>query len=260
MMEDFKEVVAWALSPLVMAMLFLFGAWGVWLSPKRRRFASYFWMVASVILLVGSLPVLSYERNRARDYVYAPLKVTEDLAPDRRLVVVVLGTGYNPDPWLPGNSQVSPSFHARFLEGVRIFRSRPDAELVVSVANPEASREEKARFLSFMTALFALDESRVSLVSEAESTADEASLAGQFVEEGDQIVLATSAGHMPRAMEIFSLAGHVPLAAPCDFSHPRQGSRSEKLWKQWIPSEGGAGATRQMLYETVSLLWEKIKG
>lgn len=259
-MEISKTVVAWLLSPLLVALLLLLVGWGFSVSRSRRRYAFWLWATATVILLVGSLPILSYERNRAREYQYEPLDPLKDLDLTRPLSVIVLGTGFNPDPWLPGNSQVSPGFHARFLEGVRIYRSHPDATLIVSVANPRASREEKEKFLSFMAKLFALDETSLSLISEAESTDDEARLSGSIIATGGQVALATSAGHMPRAMAIFAKAGFEPLAAPCDFSQPREGSSEDRLWKQWLPSEGGAGATHQMLYEAVALLWEKVKG
>lgn len=252
-------VVAWALSPLIIAMgLFLVGL-VFHLLKSRRRLAFGFWIAGALILLAGSLPVLSYERNRAREYLYTPLPL-DNMDTERPLAVIVLGTGFNPDPWLPGNSQVSPGFHARFLEGVRIFRHHPESKLIVSVANPEASRGEKEQFLTFMIELLALDKDRVVLISDAESTDDEARLARDLTEEGGQIVLATSAGHMPRAMEIFTKAGFEPVAAPCDFSHPREGSPNDKVWKRWIPSEGGVGATRQLLYETVALIWERVRG
>ena len=108
--------------------------------------------------------------------------------------------------------------------------------------------------------VFTRDFSKESGSTEAESTDDEARLAGSLVATDRQVALATSAGHMPRAMAIFAKAGFDPLAAPCDFSRPREGSSEDRLWKQWLPSEGGAGATQQMLYEAVALLWEKVKG
>ncbi|MFV2093059.1 MAG: hypothetical protein ACC634_08240, partial [Hyphomicrobiales bacterium] len=87
-------------------------------------------------------------------------------------VVVVLGTGFHQDPWLPANSRVSGGFHARFLEGVRIYRSRPDVRLLVSVANDEADAAEKRVFLDAMVGLLPLDPKRVGLITEAGSTAD----------------------------------------------------------------------------------------
>jgi len=259
MAEDLKLVIVWALSPLVAALWLLLAGWAFWCSPTRRRISLILWGVGLGVLLVGSLPVLSFERNRAREYVYAPLDPAVALDSSRSATVVVLGTGFNPDPWLPANSQVSGGFHARLLEGVRVHRSHPRSRLVVSVANREASREEKEGFLESMVELLALDPSRVDLISEAESTSDEARLARDFAAEDGQMVVVTSAGHLPRAMAVFEAVGFAPLPAPCEFWHPREGSPRDKAWTRWVPSEGGAGATRQMLYETVAMAWEKLK-
>jgi uncharacterized SAM-binding protein YcdF (DUF218 family) len=131
---------------------------------------------------------------------------------------------------------------------------------VVSVANDEVAQEDKREFLNAMIELVAIDPARVELITEAESTEDEAELVKELRRDGEQVVIATSAGHMPRAMETFSNVGLSPIAAPCDFWYPRAGSPGEKKWKRWIPSAGGISGTHQMLYEGLASLWQKIKG
>ena len=262
MIEDFKEVVAWAISPLIVAMGLQLLGWGLWFgNPKRRRLALGILGGSLVLLLIGSLPILSYERNRAREFVHSPLDLAEGLQSSVPVAVVVLGTGFNPDSWLPANSQVSGGYHARFLEGVRVFRSQPvgQARLLVSVANDEADPADKEVFLAAMLELLAIDPNYVELITEAESTEDEAELAVKRVREGERVVIATSASHMPRAMAIFSDAGLEPMAAPCEFWYPRAGSPNEKKWKRWIPSAGGISGTRQMLYEWLATLSSKIR-
>lgn len=258
-MEDLKLIIAWAISPLIIGMGLQLAGWGMWLW-KRKRVAFACWGVSLLVLLIGSLPVLSYEANRSREFHHEPLNLTGDLDPAHPVVAVVLGTGFNPDPWLPQNSRVSGTAHARFLEGVRIYRNRPDVRLLVSVANDEADPADKAAFLDEMIKLLALDPARVELVTEAESTEDEARLAIKHVKDGEQVVVVTSAGHMPRAMTIFADADLKPIAAPCDFWYPRAGSPHEKKWKQWIPSSGGIGGTRQMLYEGLASLMHAVGG
>jgi len=260
MLEDFKSFVAWAISPLVVALFLLLLAGLLHCRRRWRRWAPVVWGAALLVLLVGSLPVLSYEANRAREFVHDPLDLAADLATDRPVLVVVLGTGFNPDEWLPPNSRVSGTAHARFLEGVRVCRAREDARLLVSVANEEASRSDKEAFLDAMVELVALDPERVALMSEARSTEDEAELAAERRREGEQVVVATSAGHMPRAMTIFAEEGLDPLAAPADFWYPREGSAGDEAWKRWIPSAGGIGGTRRLLYESLASLWQSVKG
>jgi uncharacterized SAM-binding protein YcdF (DUF218 family) len=258
-METVKLVIAWAISPLIIAgaIQVLAGILWYW---KRKRFARILLMTSFGILLVGSLPVLSHARNRAQQYVHPPLDPAVGLSSDRAVVAMVLGTGFNPDPVLPANSRVSGTAHARFLEGVRIYRSRSDVRLLVSVANKDAGKEDKREFLDAMMTLMNLDPDRVDLVTDAESTADEAEIASSMRKAGEQVVVVTSAAHMPRAMTIFDDAGLDPIAAPADFTLSRPGSPGEKAWKQWIPSSDGMAGTRQMLYEWLASFWHGVGG
>lgn len=251
-METLKLFIAWALSPLIITMALQILAWGLW-ARKRRRFALGLLAGSLAFLLVGSLPVFSYERNRTREYVFEPLDLDGDaLSPDRPALVVVMGTGFNPDPWLPPNSRVSGAAHARFLEAVRIYRSRPGARLLVSVADIDVEPAEKRKYLDAMVEWFRLAPERVDLVTKAECTEDEATLAAEHRREGERLVVVTTAGHMPRAMKIFGAAGLEPIAAPCDFNLPRKGSPEDKWWKKWIPSAYGVMGTQAMLYEWVA--------
>lgn len=259
-MEEIKLFIAWAISPLIITFFVQAAGWVLWFRKKHRRVGLALIGGSLLFLFASSLPVLSYEIARAREYVYAPLNLADGLSPDQPVLAVVMGTGFNPDPWLPRNSQVSGTAHVRFLEAVRIYRSRPDVRILVSVANHRADPEEKQAFLDEMIRLFGLDAERVLLVTEAESTEDEAELTREKRKEGEQIVVATSAYHMPRTMDIFAREGLEPIAAPCEFWYPRKGSPTEKKWKRWIPSSGGIGATRQMLYEAIASVWTKIKG
>lgn len=258
-MENLKSVAAWAISPLIIGLTLQALGWCLW--PTRRRKPAVILLAAGFgVLVIGSLPVLSFGANRAREFTHRPLDPAADLDPGQPVLVFVLGTGFNPDPWLPPNSRVSGTFLSRLLEGYRIYHSRTDARLVVSVANEDADPKDKQAFLTAMTDLLSLDPQRVDLVTEAESTDDEARLLASRLRTGEQLVLATSASHMPRAMTIFKDAGMNPKAAPADFHYPRAGSPEDKAWKQWIPAADGIGGNHQMLREAIASLWQKVRG
>ncbi|MFM7919307.1 MAG: hypothetical protein ACKPJJ_03720, partial [Planctomycetaceae bacterium] len=103
-----------------------------------------------------------------------PALAVEDI-PDDPLAIVVLGTGFNPDPLLPANSRVGGVFLARLLEGVRLLRARPDAALIVSIAG-KATESEKKQFWTELVPLLKLEDANVMLLTTAESTLDEAQL------------------------------------------------------------------------------------
>lgn len=255
-METFKLIVAAIISPLIIALMIQGVGWILWLR-KRRRTAIIVIASGFAVLLIGSLPVLSSNRNRDREYMHPPLDPAA-LASDQPVLAVVLGTGFNPDPYLPPNSQASASFHARFIEGVRVFRSHPDVRLLVSVAG-KRDEADKRKYLAAMVEILALDSSRVELIADAESTADEASLVKVQL-KGEQLVVVTSAGHMPRAIQTFRKEAMEPVPAPADFHAARKGNPHAKPWKNWIPSSGGIGGNRQMIYEWMASIWNAMGG
>lgn len=256
-METFKLLVAGFLSPMLICLSLQVIGWLIYLQ-KRNRISLQIIAAGTVVLVVGGLSGMTYESARAREHAYQPLKVKTSLDGTQPALIIVLGTGFNPDPELPPNSQVSSTFHSRLLEGIRILRQHPNSRLLVSIAG-EADAETKRNFFDQMIELLQLDPSRVSIITEAKSTADEAEEVARQ-RKNEQIVVVSSAGHMMRAMEIFSDGGLNPVAAPSEFWIPRAGSPGDKIWPRWIPSTSGINSNHQWLYETAASLWHKISG
>lgn len=252
-METFKSIVVFCLSPLIVALALQLLGWGL----HRKRHSSGMKLICAggVVLLLGSLGGWSWESRRAAEFSSVPL--TADRIPAAEVLIVVLGTGFNPDPILPANSQVGGTFLARLLEGVRIWRLRPDAELMVSVAGPATDRQKQA-FWSDMQALLGLQSARVTLLTDAESTLDEARLVGRAC-RGRTVLLATSAGHLPRAMQIFRSEGLSVLAAPTDYGFVRKDSPRDRWWPAWIPSTDGLAGNHAWLYEQVAIVWQMLR-
>jgi uncharacterized SAM-binding protein YcdF (DUF218 family) len=250
-MDSLKSLIAWAISPVVLCLLLQIPGW-ILCRTRWRRIGIGLIGVGTAVLLIGSLPVVSFHTNRSREAAHPPLQLESALDPSRPVLAVVLGTGFNPDPELPANSRVSGTFLARLTEGVRVIRNHPDARLLVSVANPDASPQTKREFITALAAILAIDPTRIDLITDARSTADEVRSTAKIHRPGEQLVVVTSASHMPRAIKLFTTADLSPTPAPSDFHYPRQGSPDDKPWKQWIPSGEATGSTHQLLYETLA--------
>ena len=229
----------------------------LWLRGKSKL-AILLIATGTIILFVGGLAGLTYEKRRVLEYFHPPLDIAADLKPGQPVLAVILGTGFNSDPELPPNSQVSSTFHARLLEGVRIYRSHPQTRLLVSIAG-DADAAKKLEFFEQMTQLLQLDLTRVTVTTESKSTSDEAEEAVRQ-HEGEQVIVVTSASHMVRAMTIFQDAELSPIAAPTDYGFTRSGSPDEKIWPRWIPTTDGIGSNHQWLYERIASLWHKVSG
>jgi uncharacterized SAM-binding protein YcdF (DUF218 family) len=254
--DAFKYVVATLLSPLWIVLLIQLIALGLWWRTRPTAalwtFATAFW-----VLVLGSLSGWTYQQRREAEFVYPPLPAERMENGPSAPLVVVLGTGFNSDPELPFTSQVSGTFWARLLEGVRVHRLYPDSKLVVSIAG-RATESDKQEFLAQTTKLLALDPQKILLITSAKSTDDEV-IAVKELGVDQSTIIVTSAGHMPRAMMLFEAAELSPIAAPTDFGFARAGSPSDKIWQRWIPSTDGIGSNHQWLYETVAMVWQWVK-
>jgi len=252
-MEALKTLVAACLSPLVLSLLLQLLGWCLY--RKRRVVAVPTLLLGTVILLLGSLSGWTFERLRDLEFRYPPLQTSNIPAGD--VVIVVLGSGFNPDPQLPANSQVGGAFLSRLLEGVRLWRLRPGAELVISVAGT-ATGAQKSDFIAEISGLLGVQAASVRLLTTAESTLDEALLVRDLA-AGRKVLLVTSAGHLPRAVQIFESEGLVVVAAPTDYGFVRRGSPRDHWWHRWIPSAEGIGTNHGWLYEQVAGLWQTIR-
>lgn len=253
-MELFKAIVAGCLSPLVPALLLQLLGW--LLLSWRRRAALGLIAAGTVLLLLGSLGGWTWQMRQTAQFCFPALDVNE--IPDAPIAIAVLGTGFNSDPELPANSRVGGVFLARLLEGVRLLRARPGTLLIVSVPG-KAAESEKKQFWTEMATLLKLEDAEVRLLTTAESTLDEAQLILPLV-SGKTVLLATSAGHMARAVRIFTDEGITVLAAPADFGMPRRGTAADRRWQQWVPSTDGLAGNQAWLYEAVASLWQWLRG
>lgn len=256
-MDTFKLIIASLLSPLLMSLILQTLGWLLYRRHRPRAGLTCIFC-GTIVLIIGGLAGLTYEKRRSQEFVHPPLNASSHLNPDQPILAVVLGTGFNSDPELPANSQVSGSFLARLLEGVRIYRSHPKSRLLISIAG-KAAPETKRHFADQMIALLQLDPARVTVATESKSTSDEAEEAVRQ-HKGEQVIVVTSAGHMVRAMTIFQDAGLSPIAAPTDYGFTRAGSPDEKIWPRWIPTTDGIGSNHQWLYEAAASIWHKLSG
>lgn len=256
-METFKLIIAYFISPFGFALVAIGLAW-VAKYKQRETAATRLWAIATVLLTAGALSGFTYNKRRANEYIYEPIRIVSgDELIQSPSTIVVLGAGFNADDYLPPNSRVSSAYLARLLEAVRIYRQLPKSHLLVSVAG-RAEAQSKQAFVDGMIEILQLDRSRVRMISEAESTDDEAELTEKMHQEGP-IVLVTSAGHMPRAMAIFQRM-YVPiLAAPADYGFTRSASPNDKPWQRWVPSLDGLSSNAQFTYETIASLASQIK-
>ncbi len=261
-----QKIVARCLFPLPLSTgLILLGL--ILLGFARGRKAGRRLIVAGTVLLlvfssVFTSRVLQRPLERRHACCLDPVAALEARRQDTAfrsatVWIMVLGTGYHPDPRLPATSRVSSGFLARFLEGVRLHRAVPRSRLLVSIPGTAASKQEKRRYLDELAQLAGLPPKALELLELSRNTKEEAAAAAPVV--GSQpFFLVTEAVHMPRAMLIFESAGLAPIAAPVGYTsgkHPFTDLNAVSLF----PSAGGLGGTERAVYEYLGLFRELLR-
>lgn len=172
----------------------------------------------------------------------------------RGATVTVLGMGLD-DVDVPERFCDNDGLRRRLSEGAYVAHCIPESRLVVSMAG-EAPPERKARAMEQYIKGYGLDPESVFFYEGARDTRDEAlSTIGLF--GTSNIVVVTSASHMPRSLIIFRKCGADPIAAPCDYRYFGDDAR----WK-WSELHFGLHnfvRADRVIHETFGLLYEKIR-
>jgi uncharacterized SAM-binding protein YcdF (DUF218 family) len=170
---------------------------------------------------------------------------------------VVLGRGFHPPTaGCPLTSQVDAVLMTRLMEAVRVCRLLPESRIIVSLAG-EAPVADKERFLEQFAALVALAPDRFEAVSDARDTGEEVR-AFCSLAPGRQLVLVTSAAHMPRAMSLFRRYGVEPVAAPCGHRVQPPIEAEGFSASALFPSPSALRDADEALHEYLGLAWDGV--
>jgi len=169
--------------------------------------------------------------------------------------IVVLGGGHTTDPEMPITSQIGSSSLVRLIDGIRIYRKHPDANLILSggiVFDPIPEAETMAR----VAKAIGVPEGDIILESRSKDPKDQARLIKPIV-GNKKFVLVTSASHMPRSMALFRKLGMNPIPSPTD----HRVMNAQGLGPgSFFPSPGNLEKSQAAIHEYLGMTWARIKG
>jgi uncharacterized SAM-binding protein YcdF (DUF218 family) len=216
---------------------------GVWLlACSNVGFGT--WLVRSLECQFPAQPVITAESP-------PPPNLT------RCRVVAVLGGGHCVQAGWSANQALSASALARIVEGVRLVRQLPNAQLVVS--GPQDGREggpTHAALLREVAVALGVPSERIIQIDTARDTEQEA-LALRALAAGEPVALVSSAWHLPRAMALCRGQGLDVLACPTDYA-----ARPPRLrfvdFLSW--NLGGLERSTKAVYEYIGASWSRLRG
>jgi len=176
--------------------------------------------VATVLLILFCNKVVSGLLVRPLETMYPPIP---ELSADQPLpsalaacrYVVVLGSGHADVPDQAATTKLSEAGLARIVEGVRLARLLPAADLIVSGPAVHGNSTH-ASVLARAAADLGIDPARIQQIDTARDTEDESRAVRALVGDAP-VALVTSAAHMPRAAALFQRAGVRALPCPANF-------------------------------------------
>ena len=222
----------------------------------RRLKAGKVLITAGTLMLVAlscpPLPTILLRTLEQRYHPVAPASLQAAAGKSRgRTCIVVLGSGYSPDPSVDLNSHLSQDGVARLLEGIQLCRQAASCKLVLSGGPPPAAQTMGKIALSM-----GIKQQDIILEKHSRNTEDEARFLQPTI-GASPFLLVTSASHMPRAMDLFRKLGMKPIAAPTDYLAKTGGPFSPGYY---YPSSGGLSLAERSVYEYLGMAWERLLG
>jgi uncharacterized SAM-binding protein YcdF (DUF218 family) len=241
-----KKVVSRLFFPLslIIELLFVGLLW-----PKKRK---KFLIMGIGLLFLFSFNPFAFVLLWPLESRYPPL-VESAIRKDIKWVVVLGGSSRENKALTPEDRLNNESLK-RLLEGIRICRTLPKAQLILSGGDYQGALPV-ARVMRDVALISGLPPSRLILEESSWDTRDEA----QFLKKQlgtDPFYLVTSASHMPRSVALFKKVGSRPLAAPTDF---------QAVWEPltipfFFPQAKALCNTERAFYEYLGFLWGWVKG
>ncbi len=251
------------LSKILPALLFPLGlvcllclAAGFLALRRGARGAAWLSFIAFGILYAASSPMISRQL----------LKGLEDQYPEpatypHAAAIVLLGGAMVPDVPPRRHPEVNASGD-RVLQAVRLWHMGLAPRLVVTGGAISFvtgyDRDEATLYVKLLTQLFGVPDSVLLRVPDSRNTYEDARYTARLFDSTGlpkEILLVTSAAHMPRSVELFEKQGFVVHAAPANF---RVGDTFAFKPYKLLPSEQAMDRTVDALHEYAGLLAYKL--
>jgi len=257
-----KKVVGYWLMPLPFSLgLIVVGAL-LMKFTERRRLGRGLIIIGGLWLLVCTNAGIGTWMVRGLESQYpsqpALLENTSLPAPLARCdFVAVLGGGHTYVPGWPANHQLSPSAHARIIEGVRLVRQMPRARLIVSgPLNERVGGPTHARMLADVAVSLGVARDRIIEIDTSRDTENEA-IAIRRITGDRPVALVTSAWHMSRSMALCQGQKIDAVACPADYCAQTDRMIVSDFYR-W--NLGGLERSTKAVHEFIGATWSRLRG
>jgi uncharacterized SAM-binding protein YcdF (DUF218 family) len=217
-------------------------------------------ILSKISFIIGFLLFIAFSNPFIANFLSSNLEnIHPKYANQPANFIVVLGNSHNENPLIPTSSSLSSAGTKRVLEAVMIYHQVADNLKKPKIIFTGYSGFNNKKTYAQMAANFAkklqVNPNDIIISGTEKDTDDEAKTIKKIV-KNHQVILVTSAMHMPRSVDLFKKYDINTIPAPTDFKTDNRGvfSRPNFLTLQ---------QSNLAIHEYVGILWnslvEKIK-
>lgn len=225
-------------------------------SKYRRGFQKAVLILALILLWLSSNRWVSYALARSLEWKHLPPEGTPQAE-----VMVVLGGGTEsgdaPRPMTEINSAGD-----RVLYAAKLYKEGAAPNILLSGGNVNFSNARgmtPAEEMQDLLGLTGIPQEAIWLQPNSQNTYEDALYSARMLREQgiEEIILVTSAMHMPRSKALFEEQGIIVIPAPVDFTVTEQNWESafNPTWKEaliyLLPNDSSLGLTTSVLKEYI---------
>lgn len=144
----------------------------------------------------------------------------------------------------------------RILAGIDLLKSGKAKNLILTRGHlPWSKGQPEGEFLSKFAQSYGINEKNIILTRTVQNTDDEAKAISQLIHKNEQIILVTSAFHMPRAQAVFENQGIQIKPFPVDF---RKATKKVSLL-DFLPQSNAFADSSMFVREMIGRFYYSLK-
>ncbi len=224
-------------------------------------FRNIFLFVFIIILFLIWVSPLPFYLMKIRERQFpALMDVNSAIDINKQTHIIILGAGHSNDKNIPLTSQLTNEVAIRMMEGIRIYRQLKNAKFIGSgSADLENSRSQAEAVCDAAVSLGVNPDDTLYLPFTENTEGEVKDYLNRFqdIKDSVNIIVVTSAYHIPRAVFLFNKYGLNVIPAPCAY-YIKEEERINHF-KKWLPSFKKFELMDRVMDEWLGLQYAKYK-
>lgn len=220
-------------------------------APKQRR-ARHALLAITAWCWVASTPALAH-RLAVQLETSVPA-VAADSLPLHNPVIIVLASGNAWIPSLPDSLQLDLQSFRRTQAAVEVWRGTGGTLLFTGTVGGHEVPAVAQR-MALLARSNGVPVENIMVETASRSTYENLRNSLALIDNRRDVIVVTSAMHMPRAMAVMHALGRKAVPVKADFR-----GKPDLGWRAWLPNSGALPLLRLVLHERIALLYYRLRG